>query len=55
MHWEEKRDFVRIMKTVQVLMATYNGENYLKEQIESILAQTGVKVHLLDRDDGSKN
>ena len=43
------------MKTVQVLLSTYNGEKYLKEQIDSILAQTGVEVHLLVRDDGSKD
>ena len=41
------------MKKVQVLMSTYNGEKYLKEQIDSILAQTGIEVHLLARDDGS--
>lgn len=41
------------MKRVQVLMSTYNGENYLEEQIESILAQKQVKVSLLVRDDGS--
>ena len=43
------------MQTVSVLMSTYNGEKYLKEQIDSILAQDGVKVHLLVRDDGSKD
>jgi len=40
---------------VQVLMSTYNGERYIKEQIESILEQTGVEVSLLIRDDGSKD
>lgn len=43
------------MKKIQVLMSTYNGEKYLKEQIESILNQEGVEVHLLVRDDGSKD
>lgn len=38
---------------VLVLMSTYNGENYLKEQIESILTQEEVEVYLLVRDDGS--
>ena len=37
------------MKKVQVLMSTYNGEKYLREQIDSILAQKGVEVHLLVR------
>ena len=41
------------MKTVQILMSTYNGEKYLKEQIESILAQEEVNIKLLVRDDGS--
>lgn len=38
---------------VQILMSTYNGESYLKEQIESILAQTYGDIQLLIRDDGS--
>ena len=41
------------MKKVQVLMSTYNGEKYLKEQIDSILSQEDVEVNLLIRDDGS--
>lgn len=41
------------MKKVVVLMSTYNGEKYIKTQIESILNQTGVKIELLVRDDGS--
>lgn len=43
------------MKKVQVLMSTYNGEEYLREQIDSILLQKGVEVHLLVRDDGSED
>lgn len=43
------------MKNVLVLMSTYNGENYLVEQIESILSQKDINVHLLVRDDGSKD
>ena len=39
--------------TVAVLMSTYNGEKYLKEQIDSILAQRDVDVTLYIRDDGS--
>lgn len=41
------------MKRVLVLMATYNGEKYINEQIESLFAQEGVQVSLLVRDDGS--
>ena len=42
-------------KLVQILMSTYNGEIYLREQIDSILKQKGVKVKLLIRDDGSND
>lgn len=38
---------------ILVLMATYNGEKYLKEQLDSILCQKGVSVQILVRDDGS--
>lgn len=38
---------------VAVLMATYNGERYLREQIDSILAQQHVSVGLFVRDDRS--
>lgn len=36
-----------------ILMSTYNGEAYLREQIDSILNQTFSAWHLLIRDDGS--
>lgn len=36
-----------------VLMSTFNGEIYIREQLESILAQENVNVNLLVRDDGS--
>lgn len=38
---------------VSVAMATYNGENYLKEQIESIINQLGNDDELIISDDGS--
>lgn len=41
------------MKTVLVIMSTYNGEEYITTQIESILSQEQVSVSLLIRDDGS--
>lgn len=41
------------MHSVTVLMSTYNGEKYLRQQIDSILSQRNVKVRLLVRDDGS--
>lgn len=40
---------------VLVLVATYNGEKYLQEQIFSILNQVNVNVDLLIRDDGSSD
>jgi len=40
-------------RKVLVLMSTYNGERFLREQIDSILMQEGVDVSLLVRDDGS--
>jgi glycosyltransferase involved in cell wall biosynthesis len=39
--------------TVTVMMSTYNGEKYLRPQIESILDQDDVNVRLIVRDDGS--
>ncbi len=42
-------------KKVAVLLSTYNGEKYLKEQIDSILNQTYKNIELIIRDDGSKD
>ena len=38
---------------IAILLATYNGETYLKEQIDSLLAQTYQDWHLYVHDDGS--
>lgn len=38
---------------IQVLLSVYNGEKFLKEQIDSVLNQKDVTVDLLVRDDGS--
>lgn len=43
------------MPKVCVLMSTYNGEKYIKEQINSILQQEDVDIHIIVRDDGSKD
>lgn len=48
------------MKTIQILMSTYNGEKYLKEQLESILTQDceqfgKAALTLKVRDDGSQD
>ena len=38
---------------VAVLLSTYNGERFLKEQLESVLSQQNVELTLFVRDDGS--
>lgn len=43
------------MNRVAVLMSTYNGEAYLREQLDTILRQTDVVVTLFVRDDGSSD
>ena len=40
---------------VAILLSTYNGEKYLREQIDSILNQTYTNFELIVRDDGSKD
>ena len=40
---------------VKVLMSTYNGQKYLREQLDSILNQEGIEVSILIRDDGSQD
>ena len=39
--------------SVLVLLATYNGARFLREQLGSLAAQKGVRVAILWRDDGS--
>lgn len=43
------------MHKVAVLMSSYNGELYIKDQINSILCQNEVQVDLFIRDDGSSD
>ena len=40
---------------IAILMSTYNGEKYLREQIESFFSQTFKDWKLFIRDDGSKD
>lgn len=42
-------------KGVCVLLSSYNGEKYIKEQINSIINQKHCNIHILIRDDGSKD
>lgn len=41
--------------TVEVLLATYNGERFLRQQIDSILSQSYENLRILARDDGSSD
>lgn len=43
------------MKRIHVLLSAYNGEKYIREQIDSILGQTWENVVLYVRDDGSSD
>lgn len=40
---------------VIVLLSTYNGEKYVREQLDSILGQTYSNISILVRDDGSSD
>ncbi len=42
-------------KKVAVVLSTYNGEKYVKNQIDSILNQTYKNIEIYVRDDGSKD
>lgn len=42
-------------KKIKILLATYNGENYIQKQIESLLNQRGVDIDILIRDDESND
>lgn len=40
---------------VQILLSTYNGEEYIREQLDSVLGQSYPDVDILIRDDGSSD
>ena len=42
-------------KRIIILMSTYNGGDYLDEQLKSIYAQTYKKFRVYVRDDGSQD
>jgi hypothetical protein len=46
---------MKSLPAVQVLLATFNGERFLREQIDSILSQDYENIHILARDDGSSD
>lgn len=41
------------MEKVAVIMSTYNGERYIRKQLDTILLQEGIEPILFIRDDGS--
>lgn len=43
------------MKQLLIVLSTYNGEKYLRQQIDSLLEQENVDFDILIRDDGSKD
>lgn len=43
------------MPRVAVILSTYNGERFLKEQLDSVFAQRDAEVVLFVRDDGSSD
>ena len=43
------------VKTISVAMATYQGERFIREQIDSILTQLGEGDELIISDDGSRD
>lgn len=44
-----------LKKSVAVLMSTYNGELFIREQLDSLLNQKNIEMTLFIRDDGSKD
>lgn len=42
-----------MLEKVQILLSTYNGERFLREQLQSLLNQTYPNLEILIRDDGS--
>lgn len=43
------------MAEVDILLAAYNGERFIAEQIDSILSQTFKEIRIVIRDDGSSD
>lgn len=43
------------MEKIIILLSTYNGELYIREQLDSLINQQGVDIHIVVRDDGSSD
>lgn len=48
-------DKIKSPTPIAILMATYNGERYIKEQLDSLINQTSCKWTLYIHDDGSSD
>jgi len=40
---------------ISILLSTYNGKSYLKEQLDSLYTQTYSDIEIIARDDGSSD
>lgn len=49
------RDSSKIMPRIDILLATYNGERFLQEQLDSILSQDYPDFRIIIHDDGSSD
>lgn len=49
------KEEIREAKKVAICLSTYNGENYIEEQIESLLNQTYSNIKIYVRDDASSD
>lgn len=43
------------MNKISILLSTYNGEKYLKQQLDSLFSQTYKNFEIIARDDGSQD
>ena len=43
------------MKEIVILLATYNGEKYIRQQLKSLFEQTNQNFRLVVHDDGSSD
>mgnify|MGYP005989581879 CR=1 FL=1 len=44
-----------LMKKISILISTFNGKKYIKEQLDSLLNQTYKNIEIIVRDDGSSD
>lgn len=52
---KKPKDIETSIYRVAILMSTYNGEKYLRDQLDSIFNQKNVEIRLVIRDDGSND